>query len=141
MRRLVWLPFALSLAACGPFPRDPDRTEELVRESGTIRLGWVRGTAPEREAAQALAAVARATSARVERVPGDSETLLRDLADGRIDLVYGTFAMASPWAKEVHFGPAIGWRAAPPRHQPAARFAMRNGENRWIMTVEQAVRP
>lgn len=141
MRWLACVLFGLAAVSCSELPRDPQRTEVLVRESGNIRLGWVHGSAGDAAVTEALTALSEATLAKVSRVPGDSETLLRDLADGKIDLVYGTFPMNSPWAREVHLGPAIGWRAAPPAHEPVPRFAVRNGENRWIMTVEQAVRP
>lgn len=125
-------------AGCAEFPRDPERTEALVRQSRTIRIGWVTGAPAEPAAAQVLAAAERATGARGTRREGDSETLLRELEEGKIDLVYGEFAMASPWAKKVHLGRALGWRAEPPKHVAAPRFVYRNGENGWIGLVERA---
>ncbi|WP_133366651.1 hypothetical protein [Qipengyuania sediminis] len=132
---------ALTLAACADIPRDPERTEALVRETGTIRLGWVAGTKDEPAAIATLQQVSGATGAKVERREGDSETLLAELEEGKIDLVYGAFAMASPWAKHVHLGRALGYRAEPPKHVAALRFAYRNGENGWIGLVEEAAKP
>lgn len=130
---------AAAATACADIPRDPERTEALVRESKTIRLGWVTGTPPQPKAETVLAQIERATGASTRRSEGDSEALLRDLEEGKIDLVYGGFAMASPWMKKVHLGKALGWRAEPPRHVAAPRFVYRNGENGWIMRVETAV--
>jgi hypothetical protein len=127
----------LALTACDGIPRDPARTREQVRESGAIRLGWVTGAPEEPEARRVLSEVERAAGARSQLRRGDSETLLGELEEGKIDLVYGAFAMDSPWAKKVHLGKALGWRAEPPMHVTAPRFAYRNGENGWIMQVER----
>lgn len=136
------LAFALApaLASCADLPRDPERTEALVRESNAIRVGWVTGSPFYPPVNDALAAIARSTDARLERHDGDSETLLRELEKGKIDLVYGSFAMDTPWSKHIHLGKALGWRAEPPKHFAAPRFAYRNGENGWIMRVEEAAR-
>lgn len=131
----------LALGACTDIPRDPERTESLVRETGTIRLGVTNGGKQSEDAKRALERVAAITNARIERRMGESEQLLSELRDGRIDLVYGSFADASPWGKEVHFTSAPGWRAKPPPSQAVPRFAIRNGENGWLMLVENAIDP
>lgn len=130
---------AASAPGCADMPRDPERTGELVRDSGAIRLGAVTGLEGEPQARQVLSRIERETGARAAVQEGDSETLLRDLEEGKIDLVYGRFPMDSPWATKVHLGRALGWRAEPPKHVAAPRFAYRNGENGWIMRVERAV--
>ena len=130
----------IALAGCADFPRDPERTEALVRKSKAIRLGWVSAAPPEPEGLEALAEIEQATGARIQSKQGDSEALLGELEEGKIDLVYGHFAMDSPWARQVHVGKALGWRAEPPKHVAAPRFAYRNGENGWIMLVEAAAR-
>ncbi len=130
----------LTLAGCD-MPRDPQRTTSLVRETGTIRLGWIENAEADRHATDALAELQQKTGAKLRIRRGDSEEIFADLAEGKIDLAYGDFAMDSPWSKEVHFGRAIGWRARPPKHVATHRFAMRNGENGWIMTVDKALRP
>ena len=131
---------ALAVVGCADFPRDPERTEALVRESNAIRLGWVANAAPEPEALATLATIEEAMGARIQSKQADSETLLRELEEGKIDLVYGSFAMDSPWAKHVHLGKALGWRTEPPKHVSSSRFVYRNGENGWIMRVESAAR-
>lgn len=133
---LAAVALAAGLSACAEIPRDPERTEALVRDSGTIRLGVASGTPREPVAEKVLAGVQQATGARTEASGGDSEALLRDLEEGKIDLVYGRFSMDSPWGTKVHLGKALGWRAEPPKHVAAPRFAYRNGENGWIMRVE-----
>lgn len=130
----------LILASCD-MPRDPEMTTSLVRETGTIRLGWIEDARADAHVSDALAELQETTGAGLQIRRGDSEEILSELAEGKIDLAYGNFAMDSPWSKEVHFGRAIGWRARPPRHESVQRFAMRNGENGWIMTVEKAARP
>lgn len=130
-----------ALAGCADMPRDAERTEAQVRESKAIRLGWVAGAPAEPAAERVLAEIERATGSRRQVRQGDSETLLAELEEGRIDLVYGVFSMASPWVEKVHLGKALSWRAEPPTHVAAPRFAYRNGENGWIMRVERAVKP
>jgi len=130
----------LILASCD-MPRDPERTTSLVGETGTIRLGWIENAQADGHVCDALAELQETTGADLQIRRGDSEEILAELAEGKIDLAYGNFAMDSPWSKEVHFGRAIGWRAKPPKHESVQRFAMRRGENGWIMTVEKAARP
>ena len=132
---------ATVLAGCADIPRDPERTETLVRESKTIRLGWVAGAQPGPEALEVLAKIQQEAGVAIENKTADSEALLHDLEEGKIDLVYGSFAMDSPWMTRVHLGKALGWRAEPPKHVAAPRFAYRNGENGWIMRVEGAITP
>ncbi len=141
MGRILLTIVALALAGCADFPRDPERTEALVRESKVIRLGWVTAAAPEPKALEILAKIEEATGARIQSKQADSEALLRELEEGKIDLVYGHFAMNSPWVKHVHLGKALGWRAESPKHVAAPRFAYRNGENGWIMRVEGLATP
>ena len=129
-----------ALAGCD-MPRDPQLTTSLVRETETIRLGWVEKSQADEHVSDALAKLQEKTGAGLQIHRGDSEKILAELAEGKIDLAYGTFAMQSPWSKEVYFGRAIGWRARAPKHESVPRFAMRNGENGWIMTVEEAARP
>ena len=140
MRGLLFV-ITVVLSGCVDIPRDPERTEALVRESKAIRLGWVTAAAPEPKALEVLAKIADATGARIQRKQADSEALLRELEEGKIDLVYGHFAMDSPWMTKVHLGKALGWRAEPPKHVAAPRFAYRSGENGWISLVEGAVKP
>lgn len=130
----------VALASCD-MPRDPELTTSLVKETDTIRLGWIEGAEQDEFVMDALSKLERRTGATVEITRGDSEKLLADVADGKLDLAYGELPNDSPWSKEVYFGRALGWRARPPGHESVSRFAMRNGENGWIMLVEDAARP
>lgn len=141
MKIVLFLVAMLTLVSCADIPRDPERTEALVRETGVIRLGWVGGAAPDQAATEALIKLSVLTDAIIERYEGESDVLLTDLRDGKLDLVYGHFPQSSPWSREVYFGHALGWRAKPPKHEHVPRFAMRNGENGWVMLVEEAARP
>ncbi len=127
---------SFAVTSCG-IPRDPQLTTALVQDTGTIRLGWVEGAEADPHAVEALRKLRQRTGARLKITRADSETVFDDLAGGRIDLAYGILAKDNPWSKEV-FGRALGWRARPPSHEPVSRFAMRNGENGWIMLVEEA---
>lgn len=131
---------SLLLASCN-MPRDPQRTTELVKETSTIRLGWIEGAEAGPHVTEALEKLSQATGARLKITRADSETIFEDLAGGRLDLAYGNLAKDNPWNTEVYFGRAIDWRARPPAPERASRFVMRNGENGWIMLVEEAVRP
>lgn len=140
-RAVLGIGCLITVGACQDFPRDPQQTETLVRTTGVVRLGWVEGAEADEAGLAALRQISTRTGARIERHHGDSERLLRDLADGKLDLVFGHFAKSSPWAKEVHFGSALGWRAPPPKRDKVPRFAMRNGENGWVMLVEASSQP
>ena len=82
----------VALAGCAEFPRDPERTEALVRESKAIRLGWVTAARPDPKGLAVLSKLEEATGARIQSKQGDSETPMRELEEGKIDLVYGHFA-------------------------------------------------
>lgn len=131
----------LALAGCADIPRDPEGTEALVRKTGAIRIGWTMGAQPDPAVLVALGKLQSETGASIQSRVADGETLLSELEDGKLDLVYGRYAMDSPWAPKVHLGRALGLREEPAKTVAAPRFAMRNGENGWIMRVEKAARP
>ena len=138
--KLAILAVVLPLAGCGDLPRDPAGTMQAIRETGELRLGMAAGVPPQREAEEALQNAADLLEARVVRTQGPSEDLLARLEHGELDLVYGSFASASPWQQRVYFGHPPGWRVSPPKDEEAPRFASRLGENGWIMTMERLVR-
>lgn len=126
------------LAGGCDFPRDPERTTEHVLERGSIKVGLVGGDAVAD--ARALAErVAGATSARAEIIGGVAEDLLPRVENGELDLVVGRFAANSPWQGRVAFTQA-STKEDPNSDEPVVRAAVRNGENRWLMTVERAIR-
>ncbi|RXZ64517.1 hypothetical protein [Pelagerythrobacter rhizovicinus] len=128
------------LAACAELPRDPNGTTERVRRTHAIVLGEIAGAPPSRHAEQVLDRVAGRLGAHVRRVDGHGEDLLKRLEKGEVDLVYGHFAKASPWSRQVHFGTPLGRRRNVDKQEQVPRFAFRNGENGWIALVEGEIR-
>lgn len=140
MRHFRWAllgPLAAMLYACD-MPRDAADTEQGIRERGEVLLGEVEGVEPDPASRRALDRAARALGAGVTRIPGHGEELLENLADGKLDIVYGEFADDSPWAANVHFGQPAGSNDKPGKSERVPRFAFRNGENGWITRVEEA---
>lgn len=128
------------LAACAELPRDPNGTTERIRRTHEIVLGDIAGAPRSPDAERILERVAGRLRARVTRVEGHGEDLLNRLEKGKVDLVYGHFAQASPWAGKVHFGSPLGWRRNAGEEEHVPRFAFRNGENGWIALVEREAR-
>lgn len=127
----------IALASCG-IPHDPGGTEDNIRKRGTVILGEVEGAAPDPASRRQLARAASALGATVTRVPGHGEELLTGLEEGHFDIVYGEFADDSPWATHVHFGQPATREGKPGKSERLPRFAFRNGENGWILRVEEA---
>lgn len=130
----------LLLGACDALPRDPAGTSERIVHGRTFTVALADPSvrsAPQ--VGKLVAEIERRTHARAEWRSGSGETLLQQLDEGAFDLVIGRFTTNSPWATDVAFGPALstsGSKDAPIE----VKAAMRNGENRWIMTVERASR-
>lgn len=129
-----------ALAACAELPCDPDGTTERIRRTHEIVLGDIAGAPRSPEAERVLDRVAARLGARVTRTEGHGEELLNRLEKGKVDLVYGHFAEASPWAGKVHFGGPLGRRTDVGKEEHVPRFAFRNGENGWIALVEGEAR-
>lgn len=127
------------LTACS-MPRDPAGTMDRVESSGKVRLGIVADAPLGEPARRTLKAVLADAGAQLDVQRGDSERLLTELEQGKLDLVYGNFAADSPWKKLVYFGKAQGRLGKPATSEPVPRFAMMLGENGWIMEVERASR-
>jgi hypothetical protein len=124
-------------AGCG-LPQHPYRTADTVRAQRELRLGIIAGDASDPAAERQLAAPARERGAGVERRMAAAEALLGALGQGELDLVYGRVPADTKWAQHVHLSRVPGLLAEPPPDGLAPRFAMRNGDNRWIMAVERA---
>ncbi|CAM8658879.1 hypothetical protein [Sphingobium cupriresistens] len=130
----------LLLGACDALPRDPAGTSERIAQERSFTVALADPTvrsAPE--VGKLVHEIERRTGAHAQWLPGSGETLFQQLDDGALDLAIGRFTADSPWAMDVAFGPSLstgGTTDAPLKLQAA----MRNGENRWIMTVERASR-
>lgn len=130
----------LLLSACDALPHDPAGTSTRIEHSRTFTVALadpaVR-SAPQ--VGKLVAEIERRTHARAEWRSGAGESLLQQLNEGALDLVIGRFTADSPWATDVAFAPTLstsGGEDAPIE----LKAAMRNGENRWVMTVERASR-
>ena len=130
----------LLLGACDALPRDPAGTSVRVAQMQSFTVALADPTvhgAPE--VAKLVHEIERRTGAHARWLPGSGETLFWQLDDGTMDLVIGRFTADSPWATAVAFGPPLSTSGATDTPLKL-RAAMRNGENRWIMTVERASR-
>lgn len=130
----------LLLGACDPLPRDPAGTSARVTQKQSFTVALADPTVrSEPEVAKLVHEIERRTGAHARWLPGSGEALFRQLDDGTMDLVIGRFTADSPWATDVAFGPTLSTSRATDTPLKL-RAAMRNGENRWIMTVERASR-
>lgn len=138
LRLTLALPFLLS--ACADYPRDLEGTSNAIHSRKTMRIGIVAGSTSDAARRQAfIAELARIIGARTLHVTGSAEPLLLDLNSGKLDLVIGEFAKDTPWIDEVAVIEPIARRMVGKDEIDLVPIA-RNGENRWVMTLEKAVR-
>ncbi len=130
------LPF---LAGCDGFPRDIAGTSEEIKTTGILRAGIVAGDSDEAKERAWVEKIAETVGADADIKAGSAATLLHELEEGRIDLVMGQFAKASPWKTMVAFTDSPE-ADAPRSHVPVLRAAVRNGENRWLMLVSETLK-
>jgi hypothetical protein len=128
----------ISLASCGPYPRDIEGTYDRVSSSHVIRVGMIAGS-DMRPAASFLGNLARTTGAQVRSVHGSAEPLIAALDDDQLDLVIGEVATDSPWIKDVAVIEPLRTRRVGKSKIGLSAIA-RNGENRWIMLLERQAR-
>lgn len=147
--RLACLPLLLAcLAACTPYPRDPDRTLERVR-GGMLLAGVshdpphvvlpVAGKPSGADVAR-IEALARSVDARVQWVRTDHEGLMHALHVRRLHVVAGGVAADSPWTSKVGMTRPYPARDAHGREVRRV-MAVPPGENAWLMQVESIVHP
>jgi hypothetical protein len=137
---LACLPLLL-LAACDALPRDPAGSSVRIRATKMLRVGVAQGEPDFGRAASArlLGRLARETGARPRLSAGSTEPLLMALERGDLDLVLTPLDPESPWMTRVSLSPPLAARGMDER-RVTYHAVMRNGENRWIMTVEKAAR-
>ncbi len=130
----------LALAACDALPRDPEGTSLRVCNQGYFLVGTTEPSArTASETGRLLKEIERRTGARPQWVGDTGEALLKRLNAGSLDLAVGRFAETSPWLTDVAFGPPLS-ASGKKDDRIELKAVMRNGENRWIMTVERASR-
>jgi hypothetical protein len=141
MKSQLWpLPFGLfMLAACDRLPRDVSGSTDRIARSGEMRVVVIPGTP---DAAPALALVtdyARRHKARLARVSAHGDHALHRLEEGKVDVVIGHFAKASPWQADVALSKPVGRSEPDDSKQPVLRLARRNGENALILATDRAI--
>lgn len=131
----------LLLIACNAMPRDPAGTSDRIAQSRVIRVGLATGGGGFCRAASSrlLDRLAHETGARSQLRAGATEPLFTDLQAGRLDMVLAPLSPKSPWATMVAFSPPLATRGEG-EDRIDHYVVLRNGENRWIMTVEKAAR-
>ena len=139
MRRPVLLLLLLT-SACDALPRDPGDTSGRIASTKVFTVGFLEPDLGGRpQVTGLLKELERRTGAHAHTVPGGGEVLLTRLQAGDLDLAIGRLSKDSPWKSDVALAPPLA--ASGPEDDPIAiRAAARNGENRWIMTVERASR-
>lgn len=130
------------LAACDVMPRDTSGTRQRVESSQVIRVGLLQGplaASAQTQVSNFLGRIGRLTGARSAIVTGPADPLLSRLEDGELDLVIGEIASDSPWIENVAVIEPLAERRLAGRTIGLSPIA-RNGENRWIVLLEGAVR-
>lgn len=130
------LPLFLLLAGCG-IPRDIEGTSERIAATRVVRVGWDGGDAAT--ARPFLDRLTGATGARLSFRRAPLEQLVHELDHDRLDVIVVPVRPDAALADEVALTDPLAGPTAEDR-PVALRAAVRNGENRWLMTVEQAAR-
>jgi hypothetical protein len=132
----------LTAVGCDAVPRDVDGTLNAIRERRVLRVGVIAGTeqAPGFSLAEHyLRGIARATGASIRQTAGSMEALLAQVEQGSLDMAIGEVAKDSPWLDDVAVIEPIAERRVGDRQLGLSAIA-RNGENRWVMLLEQHAR-
>lgn len=141
MKVVPFLVILFLLGACNVLPRDPDGTLNMIERSGVIRVGIVADPDPidTQRASQLIRHLESRTHAKARIVEGAAEPLIGGLENGKLDLLIGPFARDTPIKSIVALGPPLASRAIKGGRIDLVAV-MRNGENRWIMLVEESSR-
>lgn len=139
--KIMGLILCLFVAGCDNYPRDPERTSDRIADSGQIRVGitHLRDARDRAGASRLLKRISHESGARLAIRADAAERMLHDLEEGRLDLVIAPFHEKTPWATMVALSPPIVVHGRMSKGTQL-RAAMRSGENRWIMRIENAAR-
>ncbi|WP_324748738.1 hypothetical protein SH591_08410 [Sphingomonas sp. LY54] len=127
---------------CSEIPKDPEGTLDRVRVEGVFKVGLIASEQPPVGADRSRLLVERVgqqAEAEPQFEKGASEPLLAKLEEGKLDMVIGELAPASPWAKAVTLLTPLGEQVSQDGHVHLV-VALRNGENAWIGLVDREVR-
>ena len=130
----------LTLAACGPYPRDVSGTLDRIEREGRLRIGFADLSARDQATARRFVArLESATGARADIGLATMENQLGRLEDGELDLVIGEFREDTPLSETVTVIEPLKRRVRGVRTFGLSPVTV-NGENRWIALVEREVR-
>ena len=130
----------VSVAACGPYPRDMDGTLDRVERTQRFTVGLsALSPADERIARRYVARLERATGSKARIEEGPLERHLVRLETGDVDLVIAEIAEQSPWATPVSLIEPLR-RRREGKHRLGLSPVAANGENRWVALLEREVR-
>lgn len=140
---------ALPLAACEPYPRDPQDSLRSIIASGTLDVGlmeappWVEhfaSTPPQGVEVELLKAFARELGVEVRWHRASMEDLFDGLKHLRIHVVAAGLTTDNPWKEEAAFTLPYyitleheGWRTKEIEHV----MALTQGENALVMRLER----
>lgn len=110
-----------------------------MTRTGEMRIAVLPATPDAAPALALLDAYARRHDARSTRVSVHGEHALRWLEEGKVDVVVGHFAKASPWQAAVALSKPVGRDEPDDNKQPDLRIARRNGENALILATDRAI--
>lgn len=129
-----------ALAGCDEIPADPMETTGTVEREGVVEVGFIAGNGDLAlfEMRNLAGAVAEAHHATVEAHEGSQDKLMRDLEDGKLDLVVGFLPKRSPWPRRVALTSPFPKRDVD-KDTPVLRGAVHLGENRWLLSVERTI--
>lgn len=138
------LVICFALAACEPWPRDPEHTTEMILQSGELRIGvihdppWidVRNGEPEGRETELL----RDFAGRLDATPqwqvfGVHEGF-KALENDEVDLLAGGLVQGMPYKQVGYTRPYRVTRTENGRLQKHV-LAVRQGENRFLVTLER----
>lgn len=126
----------LLLSGCDALPRDVAGTTDRVT-AGTIRVGV---DAPlTSEGTRFLDALKAESGATPILRTGSLEALIDELNRGALDVIVAPVRSDALLAGEVALGPPLDGSGEGDK-TVAVRALARNGEHRWIMTMERASR-
>lgn len=131
--------FPLSLAGCGTLPRDASGVTERIERSGEMRVAVIPGTPDAAAALTLLRAYAAEHDARLTTVAVHGEHAPHWLEDGKVDVVVGHFAKASPWQAHISLSKPVARAEPKDSKAPVLRIGRRNGENALILATDRAV--
>ena len=137
--KTFWLALAMLVAGCAPFPRDAAGTTERIERAGVMQVGVVAGTADWSDARRIAERLAADHGATTSTQSGPASLLLRDLDEGRVDLVVGEFGRSGPVSREVSLSQAVGQPEPRDGKLPVLRLARKKGENGLITASDKMV--